>query len=205
MDRFTAFPVFPELTTERLVLRELTAADVDWYLRHFSSPEIVIGQGYPPPADRAPAAAELRTFVLDLFGARNGFRWGIATRDDPALIGSAGLYKSVDAPLRQAEIGYDLEPAAWGRGYMREAVGAILDFAFGPMRLERVEAFVLTSNERSQRVLDRLGFRRVALLADHGEDERGTLRDEWLFGLTHDDWSGPGVPAAGRKAEAPAE
>jgi ribosomal-protein-alanine N-acetyltransferase len=205
MDRFAAFPVFPELATERLVLRELTAADVDWYLRHFSRPEIVIGQGYPPPADRAAAEAELRTFVLDLFAARNGFRWGIATCNDPALIGSAGLYKWVDEPLRQAELGYDLEPAAWGRGYMREAVGAILDFAFGPMRLERVEAFVLSSNVRSQRVLDRLGFRRVALLPDHGEDEQGTLRDEWLFGLTHDDWSGPGVPAAGGKAEAPAE
>jgi ribosomal-protein-alanine N-acetyltransferase len=205
MGRFAAFPVFPELATERLVLRELTAADVDWYLRHFSRPEIVIGQGYPPPADRAAAEAELRTFVLDLFAARNGFRWGIATRDDPALIGSAGLYKWVDSPLRQAELGYDLEPASWGRGYMREAVGAILDLAFGPMRLERVEAFVLTSNERSQRVLDRLGFRRVALLPDRGEDEHGTLRDEWLFGLSRDDWAGRGMPAAAGKAEAPPE
>ena len=205
MDRFAAFPVFPELTTERLVLRGVTVADADWYLRHFSRPEIVLGQGYPPPADRAAAEAELRTFVLDLFGARNGFRWGIATRDDPSLIGSAGLYKWVDAPLRQAELGYDLEPAAWGRGFMREALEAILDFAFGPMRLERVEAFVLTSNERSQRVLDRLGFRRVALLPDHGEDEHGTLRDEWLFGLSHDDWSAPVAPAAPATAEAPAE
>lgn len=205
MDRFVAFPAFPELATERLVLRELTAADVDWYLQHFSRPEIVIGQGYPAPADRAAAEAELRTFVLDLFRARNGFRWGIGTRDDPALIGSAGLYKWVEEPLRQAELGYDLEPAAWGRGYMREALGAILAFAFGPMQLERVEAFVLTSNERSQRVLDRLGFRRVALLPDHGEDEHGTLRDEWLFGLSHDDFPGPGVPAAAGRAEAPAE
>jgi len=49
-------------------LGELTVADVDWYFRHFSRPEIVLGQGYPPPADRAAAEAELRTFVLDLFG-----------------------------------------------------------------------------------------------------------------------------------------
>lgn len=205
MDRSAAFPAFPELTTERLILRELTAADAGWYLRHFSRPEIVSGQGYPPPADLAAAEAELRTFVLDLFRARKGFRWGIATRDDPELIGSAGLYKWVDGPLRQAELGYDLDPAAWGRGYMREALGAILDFAFGPMRLERVEAFVLASNERSQRVLDRLGFQRVALLPDHGEDEHGRLRDEWHFGLRHDEWSRSGAPADARSADAPAE
>jgi ribosomal-protein-alanine N-acetyltransferase len=205
MDRFAAFPAFPELATERLILRELTAADAGWYLRHFSRPEIVSGQGYPPPADLAAAEAELRRFVLDLFAARAGFRWGIATRDHPALIGSAGLYRWVDAPLRQAELGYDLDPAAWGRGYMREALGAILEFAFGPMRLERVEAFVLATNERSQRVLDRLGFQRVALLPDHGEDEHGALRDEWLFGLSRDGWSRRGVPAAAWRADGPAE
>jgi ribosomal-protein-alanine N-acetyltransferase len=208
MDRFAAFPTFPELTTERLILRELTAADAGWYLEHFSRPEIVSGQGYPPPADLAAAAAELRTFVLDLFATRHGFRWGIATRDEPVLIGSAGLYKWIDAPHRQAELGYDLDPPAWGRGYMGEALGAILGFAFGPMELERVEAFVLASNERSQRVLDRLGFRRDALLPIHGEDEHGALTDEWLFSLARDAWAGPGGPVAtgfAGESEAPAE
>lgn len=197
MDRFAAFPSFPELATARLILRELTAADAGWYLGHFSHPEIVAGQGYPPPDDLAAAEAELRRFVLDLFVGRQGFRWGIARREDPALIGSAGLYRWVDAPVTQAELGYDLEPAAWGHGYMHEALGAILDFAFGPMELERVEAFVLASNERSGRVLDRLGFRRVALLPAHGDDEHGIRRDEWLFGLSRDAWTGLGPHVAG--------
>jgi RimJ/RimL family protein N-acetyltransferase len=38
---------------------------------------------------------------------------------------------------------------------------------------EALGAFVLTSNERSQRVMDRLRFGRVALLPDHDQDEQG--------------------------------
>lgn len=190
MDRFADFPTVPELESARLVLRGLTPDDVPWYLRHFSQPEIVSGQGYAAPADLAAAEAELRRFVLDLFDARAGFRWGIATRDDPELIGSAGLYRWVDTPASQAEVGYDLAPSAWGRGYMHEALGAILDFAFGRMGLERVEALVLATNDRSQRVLERLGFLREALLPEHGEDEHGVMRDEYRFGLARDAWRG---------------
>ncbi|HEX5589878.1 MAG TPA: GNAT family N-acetyltransferase [Candidatus Limnocylindrales bacterium] len=188
MDRYAAFPSVPVLETPRLVLRGLTLDDAPWYLRHFSTPEIVSGQGYAAPVDLAAAEAELRRFVLDLFAVRAGFRWGIATRDDPALIGSAGLYRWVDTPTPQAELGYDLDPSAWGRGYMHEALGAILGLAFGRMGLERVEAFVLATNDRSQRVLERLGFLREALLPEHGEDEHGVLRDELRFGIARGAW-----------------
>ncbi len=105
MDRVSTFPTFPELFTERLVLRELTAADAPWYLEHFSRPEIVTGTGFPAPSDLAAAASELRAYVLDLFKARSGFRWGIATREDPRLVGSAGLYKWVDGPAPRRNSG----------------------------------------------------------------------------------------------------
>jgi ribosomal-protein-alanine N-acetyltransferase len=189
VDRVSTFPTFPELFTERLVLRELTAADAPWYQEHFSRPEIVRGTGFPVPSDLAAAASELRAYVLDLFQQRSGFRWGITTREDAGLIGSAGLFKWVDGPIHEAEIGYDLEPGAWGRGYMHEALLAILEFAFGRMMLEQVVALVFASNERSGRVLDRLGFVREALLSAHGEDEHGVLRDEWRFVLPEQDWA----------------
>ena len=73
MDRHLAFPNFPELATKRLRLREISAADLDWYLDHFSTLEIVEGQGYPAPVDREGAAAELHRYVLDLFASRMTF------------------------------------------------------------------------------------------------------------------------------------
>ena len=179
--RAAAFPRFPELQTPRLALREVTVADAGWYLEHFSRPEVVRGQGFPAPADLATASEELRTYFVDLFAERAGFRWGITLRERRDLIGSVGFFKWVDAPVRQAELGYDLDPAWWGKGIMSEALAAVLDFAFGPMQLQRVEAFVLVTNERSARVLDRAGFVREALLPRHGHDEHGGLCDELLF------------------------
>jgi len=183
MDRARAFPHFPALATRRLVLREITATDCDWYLAHFSLPEIVHGQGFAAPADRRAAEGELREYVLDLFADRGGFRWGIALQHDPALIGSIGLYAWVDEPLAQAELGYDLAPPFWGRGLMSEALDTVLDFAFGPMGLQRVEAKVLTDNARSMRLLERAGFHREARLFESGEDEHGQRVDEFLFGM----------------------
>jgi hypothetical protein len=49
MNRSQKFKKFPELETERLVLREVTIADAEWYLEHFSRKEIVQGQGFPAP------------------------------------------------------------------------------------------------------------------------------------------------------------
>jgi ribosomal-protein-alanine N-acetyltransferase len=174
---------FPVIETPRLLLREVTLEDAAWYLRHFSEPEIVRGQGCPAPADLDQAAAELRTFFLDLFSGGAGIRWGLALRGSPELIGSAGFYRWRRGPRAQAELGYDLAPALWGRGLMTEALQAILEHGFGPMGLTRVEATILTVNARSARLLERLGFVREALLYQLGADETGTLRDEYRYAL----------------------
>ena len=80
VDRVGKFPRVPSLATRRLELREITAVHADWYFVHFSRPEIVRGQGFPPPADRPAAQEELGRYVLDPFADRNGFRWGIALK-----------------------------------------------------------------------------------------------------------------------------
>jgi ribosomal-protein-alanine N-acetyltransferase len=174
---------FPVLATPRLFLREVTLDDAAWYLRHFSDPEIVRGQGCPAPVDLDQAAVELRTFFLDLFKGGAGIRWGLTLRGSPELIGSAGFYRWRRGPRAQAELGYDLAPALWRRGIMTEALRAILDHGFGPMGLTRVEATVLTENERSMRLLERLGFVQEALLHQLGADETGVLRDEYRYAL----------------------
>jgi ribosomal-protein-alanine N-acetyltransferase len=182
-DRVHRFPAFPELETRRLSLREITADDLSWYHAHFSRPEIVRGQGFAAPADPEAAARELRLYVLDLFALRAGFRWGIALRGSRELIGSVGYYRWLDEPRPQAEIGYDLAPEWWGRGLMSEALEAVLAFGFQRMELARVEAYVMADNERSSRLLERLGFDREELLAGHGEDEHGQPCDELRYAL----------------------
>ncbi len=191
MDRFKTFETFPDLRTKRLVLREVTEEDVDWYLEHFSRDEIVHGQGFPAPRDRRAAKRELQLYFSGLFKERSGFRWGIALRDDDSLIGSAGFYKWVKPDGHQAEIGYDLDPGYWGRGIMKEALTAIIDFGFRRMKLDRIEVLVMPSNARSIGLLEKLGFQKEGVLRKHGFDERMKPVDEVLFSMLRTDWTGP--------------
>ena len=143
-------PVFPELQTTRLRLREITMDDADWFLSHFSTPEIVHGQGFPAPDGIEGAREELARYVVDLFAQQEGLRWGICLRGDDALIGSAGLY-DWDREVGSAELGYDLAPEHWGAGIMTEALRAILDYGFTTMGLNRVQVLVMPRNARSLR------------------------------------------------------
>lgn len=61
-----------------------------------------------------------------------------------------------------AEIGYDLAPAGWGQGYMTEALRAVLQYGFGPMALNRVQAPIHADNYASLRLAERLGSARKA-------------------------------------------
>jgi ribosomal-protein-alanine N-acetyltransferase len=166
--------------------------DVDWFLAHFSTPEIVRGQGFPAPDGIEGAREELARYVVDLFAQREGLRWGISIRDRAGLIGSAGLY-DWDREVGSAELGYDLAPAHWGRGIMTETLRAILAYGFTTMELNRVQVLVMPRNERSLRLAEGLGFVREGVLRDHGVDETGTVCDDVVLSLLRREWRAAAV------------
>ena len=202
-DPFARITVFPVLTTGRLVLREITMDDFPWYVRHFSLPEICEGQGSPPPAGEKEARAGFERRVLEPFRDRDGLRWGLCLRREGhssgtlrsgpghyfalPLIGSTGVFH-VDAKVRSCEMGYDLDPAYWGRGLMREAVSRILDFVFGDMGMNRVEALAMPRNAASRGLLERLGFLEEGVMREHSLDERDALVDDVVFSLLAREW-----------------
>ena len=191
MDREEAFKKFPELRTKRLILREITLADTEWYLRHFSTEEIVRGQGYPGPAGFKEARSEVEKYFIDLFKERNGFRWGIELKGEGKLIGSLGYYKWTKPTGVQAEMGYDLDPDYWGRGIMKEAMTAVIDFGFKRMRLNRIEVLIMPANRRSARLVKGLGFKKEGVLREHGYDENMNKVDDVLFSLLSKEWKRP--------------
>lgn len=115
--------------------------------------------------------------------------------DDRTVIGSANLTQVVGYPLHAAVLGYSLAQARWGQGLMHGALAMLLDWAFEHFNLHRIGANHLPDNERSARLLARLGFEREGyarryLLID------GLWRDHVLTALTRDDWRAQG-PMAG--------
>ena len=96
-----------------------------------------------------------------------GIRWGIARKENPAtLIGSCG-YNIWIPSSRRAIIGYDLGRAHWKQGIMSEALKRVLDFGFGTMQLNRIEALVFAQNLPSHRLLKKLGFKCEGVLREY--------------------------------------
>ena len=178
---------FPELVTERLVLRQITLKDARWYFGHFNTREIVEGQDHRGPRNLKEARAELKLYFLDNFRRRTGIRWGITLKGDDRLIGSAGFYKWVQPEGYQAEMGYDLNPSFWGKGIMTEALVAIIKHGFDQMGLHRIEVLISHHNKRSQKLVRGLGFKREGVLRDHYFVE-GRFSDDVIFSLLKEEW-----------------
>ena len=88
-----------------------------------------------------------------------------------------------------ADVGYDLAPEHWGNGYVTETVTAILGFGFRELSLHRIEARCVTANERSVRLLERLGFKEEERLQAGGVS-RGYVWPEQLIYVRHQaDWT----------------
>lgn len=106
------------------------------------------------------------------------------------VVGHVNLMNTVRGAFQCCDLGYNIDSEHEGTGRMRWAVARTLDYAFGPLNLHRIQANHLPDNQRSARLLRRLGFRREGyatrfLLID------GRWQDHVLNALTHDAWRPP--------------
>jgi ribosomal-protein-alanine N-acetyltransferase len=163
VDVEAVFATFPEMETERLRLRELQPSDAADLLRVFCDEEVT--RYYDLYAYRSvEEARELIDFFAESFELERAIRWGIARKRDNVIIGTCGY---VWLRRFRGEIGYELGRAHWRQGIMSEALGAILDFGFRELDLNRIEALVMVENEASAALLRSLGFQVEGILREH--------------------------------------
>lgn len=103
----------------------------------------------------------------------------VEERDTGILVGDVVLFWH-SAQHRTGEIGYILAPEATGKGYATEAGKALLRLGFDDLGLHRIRAAIDERNERSARVLERLGMRREGRLV-----EDTWCKGEWVTTLTY--------------------
>lgn len=186
MNLTVVFDQFPQLQTERLVLREITTADREAVYNVFRTAEVV--RYYDVKQFKAIEEADnIIEHFQQKYNKRRAVRWGIALRENPAwLIGSCG-YNVLDPFAYFGEIGYELHPAYWRQGLMTEAVAALLRFGFEEVGLYRIEANLFKGNLASAGVLTKLGFQLEGTLRERElwNGERFDL--EW-YGLLREDY-----------------
>ena len=178
----------PTLLTARLALRWLDERDVDDLFALFSDPRVTEFWSWPAFTRQEQAAALLADIHACFRGGRL-FQWGVARRGDDRVIGTCTL-ASIDRQHLRAEIGFALASDHWGRGLMLEAATALVDHAFGPLGLRRLEADVDPRNAASLRLLGRLGFRREGYQRERWR-VAGGVQDSVLLGLLAHERPGP--------------
>ncbi|MFB6172975.1 MAG: GNAT family N-acetyltransferase [Haloarculaceae archaeon] len=172
-------PVF--LHGERVTLRVLEEADLPFVQRAANDPDLrraTGGQQFPSTRayeERQFEARDADPEVLELLICADGDPVGVVA------------FEQLDRDADAATLSYWLVPEARGNGYAREAVERFLTFGFDELGLHRVTAEAFSFNERSQTLLDRLGFthegtRREDVFADgrrHATRVYGLLAREW--------------------------
>ena len=102
--------------------------------------------------------------------------------------------RNVDWFAKSASIGFSIATWAQGRGIARRGVGMVLDLAFMPGRMQRVEADCDVDNERSRHLMEGLGFQREGRMRAFARMPEGR-RDFYLYGLLRGDWRGAAADA----------
>ena len=115
-----------------------------------------------------------------------GYAFLVFRNADAALLGGLSISNVRRGVAQAASIGYWIGAPHVRRGYMTDAVKAVLPFAFGTLGLHRLEAACLPHNLPSTRVLEKVGFKREGMARRYLKIN-GVWQDHDLFALLHDD------------------
>ena len=151
------FSPFPELETNRLLLRQpmLTDAQDFFILR---SNTLVMQYVNRPIAKTVEDAENLINKITDIINTNEGINWCITLKDNPKkVMGNIGIWQLKKEDYR-GEIGYMLHPDFWRKGIMQEAVEAVINFGFNQMQLHSLEAKINPSNSASAMLLEKNNF-----------------------------------------------
>jgi len=173
------------LNTSRLLLRPLLPCDAPAIFTLRCDAKVNRFTGISPWNSIESAHAYIAN---DINAMESGefVRFGLVKRDDASLIGTCTLFH-LDAQCRRAEIGYNLLPESWGKGYMQEALRPLIQFGFDELKLNRIEADVDPENFPSIKTLERFGFQREGFLRERWI-VNGVKADTVLMGLLLSDW-----------------
>jgi RimJ/RimL family protein N-acetyltransferase len=176
--------------TERLILRQFTADDVDNLVELDGDPDVMryLTGGRTTPRE------EIETKTLPAFlgyyerPGGYGF-WAVVERSTGEFLGWFHFRPGEGAPDDEPELGYRLRKSAWGQGYAAEGSRALIRRGFSELGVRRVIARTMVANAGSRRVMEKVGMRVLRTYEldgpylipgdEHGAIEYAITRDEW--------------------------
>lgn len=152
-----------EIKTERLILRDFTNNDINFYMDLETNPNCLEYE-----YDTAPTNETLNNNLKQIFelldkSPREKYSLLIINRDTLNLVGRVVLWM-IDESVREWEMGWIIHPDYWNNGYASEAAKAMIYFAFKELNAHRIQALCHEHNHRSERVMIRIGMHKEGTL-----------------------------------------
>jgi ribosomal-protein-alanine N-acetyltransferase len=180
------FKSFPELETERIRLRKIYPDDANEIFLIRSNDKIMRFLDIPRHYSISDSQKLIET-AEESYKKETGINWAIIEKLSNSFIGYIGFIRIYSEHCR-AEIGYVLKPEYWGKGFMYETINRLVRFGFKEMNLHSIEANVNPLNERSQKVLGRVGFKKEAYFRENYLFD-GKFLDSEIYSLLEKDLS----------------
>jgi len=171
---------FEELTTARLILRKLTPDAYRYLNEHLNDDELAAFLGLESEKSFKREKEKYRQGYTSFNRSMVSFL--LIEKESMKVIGDCAYHTWIPNHFR-AELGYGLYKDVYKqKGYMNEALEAVLDYGFNTMNLHRVEALAATDNTASLNLLKKFGFKFEGILREHYNVD-GVMDDSVMHSL----------------------
>lgn len=160
--------MFIDLETDRLLLKCIGYEDTDFFYKQFTTDEVNRYLYDAEPFSSVEEAKKWITFYLQP-EPRDHHRWIMVQKETGEKIGTCGFHRW-NRGTGEVEIGYDLQPAYWRKGYMTEALSAIIKYAADKMKVTKIYAHISVDNLASVCTVEKMGFKKTG--KQYNEDFR---------------------------------
>ena len=179
------FDLFPELITERLVLRPLTIDDAPSLFELNTNDDALKYLGFLRMHSVNDAVKKIEKITEDI-ATTDCMYWAISTKENLELIGTICLFHFIKQHHR-GEVGYMLHPNFWRKGILQECMHAVLDYGFNVLNFHSLEAIVDPENAASIGLLEKNKFVREAYFKEDFYQD-GKFYDTAIYSLLKSNW-----------------
>lgn len=174
------------ITTERLILRQMAPTDLHDLLAYQTHPANLKHQHVEPFTEERAVSYLKQQSALNLDTAHGWIAFAVELREEARLIGEVGMFLPPE-PHAAGDVGWSLHPDYHGHGYATEAARVVLAYAFETRNLHRVTAGCEARNSASIRLMERLGMRREAHF-QQSQYADGVWYDAYAYALLRSEW-----------------
>jgi ribosomal-protein-alanine N-acetyltransferase len=185
------FKEFPELESQRLLLRALKLSDAHdiQTIRSDERVMIYMDQERHQTVQQSEASISEK---LKKYQEKTGMLWALIEKSSGTFMGDVAFF-NIDHKNARAEIGYTLKPEFWKQGLMKEAMQTVFNFGFKDLYLHSLEANINPANDNSRKLLLSMGFQKEAYFRENyfynGEyldsEIYSLLKSDFTIDLTH--------------------